>query len=118
MAYGSLVFYNLSGGDSIEIAWLGDEDSIDEELVEDLFESEGRTSFNNGDLCFKGRRKEAIEVLYSLEWDFDFMGDEEELKAIMYVGKDRLSYRIYDAPNEYISEPIMIYSCSKVGFTK
>lgn len=107
LAYGSIVF-PLSDKSSVEIEWLGSE--ADDSEVELAWENGGQTLLYNGDICFKGLRKEAIQVLEYLELK-EFMGDEFSIQNIHYVGRDKISYEIFDGPNGEISNELTISAC-------
>lgn len=107
MAYGSIVI-STNDNSSVEIAWLGSE--ADESEVELAWEKGGQDSVFNGNICFKGVRKEAIQVLEYLDSN-DFMGDEYRIQNIHYVGPDKISYEIYDGPNDVTLNKLVISAC-------
>lgn len=109
LAYGSIVV-SLDNNSSVEIAWLGS--TADESEVEVAWENGGQNSVFHGDVCYKGTRKEAIQVLQYLDAN-DFLGDEFSIKNIHYVGQDKIAYKVWDGPNEdYVSE-VLVSACAK-----
>lgn len=109
MAYGSLVI-KTDKQTTIEIAWLGTEP--DENQVELAWENGGQNSLHNGDVCFKGKRTEAAKVLNHLSQN-DFLGDEYRVQNIRYIGTDKMSYEVFDGPNEVVSKKAVISNCQK-----
>ena len=107
MAYGSIVI-STEGAGNVEIQWLGSE--ADESEIELAWRFGGQDAVFNGDVCFKGARKDAIQVLDYLD-SVDFMGDELSIQDVHYVGKDRISYEIYDGPNEWVADELIIFAC-------
>jgi hypothetical protein len=105
--YGSIVF-PLNNNKTVEIGWLGN--GVDESKVEVAWENEGHQNLFSGNVCYKGKRTEAVKVLEDLSSN-DFLGDEFRIRNIRFIGTDRISYQVYDGPNRVVAQYNVIRIC-------
>lgn len=74
------------------------------------FWSECQADLYYGDVCFRGPRKEVIELLAELDSE-DILGDEYRIINTWYVGKYEIKFDVYDGPNGRIASQNRISSC-------
>ncbi len=107
-AYGSIVF-PLKNKATVEVAWLNG--GIDESEVEIAWDNQGQQNLFLGNVCYKGTRTDAVKVLNYLSSE-DFLGDEFTLRNIRFVGTNKISYQVYDGPNQSVVQNTLITQCN------
>lgn len=98
----------LANKETFEIEW--NKTDVNETNIEYVRDLGGQDAVFNGNICFKGLRREVIDVLSFLD-EIDFLGDEYRIQNIFYVGPDKISYKIYDGPNDTIANELVIKRC-------
>jgi hypothetical protein len=76
----------------------------------DLFWENCQTELFEGNVCFKGKRSEAMEVLSYLS-SMDVLGDEYRIINTWYVGSDKIKYEVFDGPNQIVAAKNIISRC-------
>ena len=69
-----------------------------------------QTELFEGNVCFQGKRSEAIEVLQYMS-TMDVLGDEYRIINAWFVGNDKIKYEVFDGPNETVSSKNIISKC-------
>jgi hypothetical protein len=107
LSQGSIVFPMGNRG-SVEVAWLGR--GVDESDTETAWENNGQENLFSGNICYSGRRTEAVKVIEHLSSN-DFLGDEFRIRNIRFVGNNKISYQVYDGPNRTVVKYNVITAC-------
>jgi hypothetical protein len=69
----------------------------------------------DGAVCFTGSRTQTIYLIEELN-EYDFYGGEAYFTDVHYQGKSKISYELYDGPNEMVMYHMSMSRCEREFF--
>lgn len=109
-AFSASIIFETEDGGKITVKYLEGSNEIDESELELAWEYDGQHLLYAGNVCFNGKRSEVIKLLKEIS--SDFFGGEYWIDNAWYIGRDRISYQIYDGPNEMVATKNVISYCN------
>lgn len=104
----SNIVISIESGAEVKIEWLGSE--VDESEVEVAWEEGGQDALYFGNFCYNGKVAEVASILESLS-AMDFLGDEYRIQNIDTTKPGKISYEVYDGPNETVAVEVTVTRC-------
>jgi hypothetical protein len=84
--------------------------SVNADEMDAAWGNGGQSSVFEGNLCYKGYRQSAIAILNYMA-DHDFMGDEMIIQDVQAASGGKISYVIYDGPNDEVANEVTVGLC-------